>query len=337
MTQFLDQTSLPKASAFPRALACLNALTHGGTSEKTFIPGEDPALFDTLMDEAFELYQPASTADAALVTDSVNARWTLWRRQRAHLNLEHTLHSRADTAVWSPGDYHSIELVDRYKTQAERALHRALTNVNAIRKDEFQRERWREYLALQKERVALKREEFELTKAKDARLAPKQEAEGLRDAVLAKNEVAGMEQRRADHASAEKIEADLNAKLAPIQYSEQLNCHIIKQIITLECYDDGSAYIDYLHPDHDDVRDIIQNLDQYQVPPQCVVRTFNFSTYIPSEYSFLRDLGHKRPVTGNFTFNHTFDFDTFIELAEKERQILANQPEVEDEDDDENQ
>lgn len=330
--KFYPDTTLPKATSIPRALSCLNALSHGGTSTKMFIPGEDPAYFDTLMDEAFSLHQPSSSTDAGLVTDSVHARWVLWRRQRAHISLEYKLHTeRGETDFWTVEDYHAVELLDRYKTHAERALRRALTNVNGIRKDEFQREHWRELLALNKDRFALDCEKFSLAKAKDARLAPKQEAESLRDAELAKDELATLEQKRADMLRKKtEIFAEVDAICDPVHFHEQLNCHVIRQTISLCCNDDGSALIDFIKPSHDQVRDVIQFSDQFETPPQFVVRTFEFGTFIPNEYTFLLDAGHKRPIKGNFTCEHTFDFERFIELSEIERTILANQDDDEE-------
>ena len=316
MTIILDQsTVLPKASAQPRALACLNALTHGGTSQRMFIPGEDPTLFDTLMDEAFELYKPSTTADAGLVTDSVHARWVLWRRQRAHTNLEYDLHEKhPETLDWTAEDYHSLELLDRYKTQAERALRRALVNVKDIRKEQLDTEKWRGLLALNKDKFALERDKFELVKAKDARLAPKIEAEVQRDIGIAKFETPKI---REEYVS--KPEEPV------IQFNEELNAHVIKQSISVLCHDDGSAYIDDIRPDHDEVRNLIQNSHQYKQPLDHVLRKFRFETFIPNEYTFLMREGHKLPMEGRLICEQLFNIENFNELAETERQILASQ------------
>ena len=316
MTVIFDQsTVLPKASAQPRALACFNALTHGGTSQRIFIPGEDPALFDTLMDEAFELYKPATTGDAALLTDSVHARWVLWRRQRAHMNLECNLHEKCQqTLDWTPEDYHALELLDRYKTQAERALRRALVNVSAIRKEQFETEKWRGLLALNKDKLALERDKFELAKVKDTRLAPKIEAEVIRDIAVAKSE------------TPKKREEFVPKPIEPvIQFNAELNAHVIKQSISVLCHNNGAAYIDNIQPDHDEVRSLLQNSHQYAQPLDYVMRKFCFHTFIPNEYTFLMDEGHKLPMQGPLICEQAFSIENYNELAETERQIIANQ------------
>ena len=313
---------LPKASAHPRALACLNALAHGGTANQLLLPGEDPSLLDTLFDEAFAELQPATTADAALVADAVEAQWLLWRRLRAHLNFEFNLYSRdSEPSRWSKDDFHTLELLDRYKTHAERALRRALVNVNGLRNEARKEEHWREHLGLYKEKAAVARERLELAKAKDTRLAPKQAAEALLDARIAQN---SLDQRREQDEIIAKATAESAA--GNIQFSESLNCHVIKQTVKLTCYDNGAAWIDSISPDHDDVRRIIQNSDQYKTPPQFVLRKFKFEKFIPNEYRFLLDLGHKLPVHGDRVFEHHFDFESFMKLAETERKILARQP-----------
>ena len=327
MTQILEQETtpvptLPKAAAYPRALACLNALAHGGTANQLLLPDEDAALLDTLFDEAFAEHQPATTADAALVAESVEAQWLLWRRQRAHLNFEYNLYSRdSDPCRWSKDEFHALELLDRYKTHAERALRRALVNVNSLRSQALKQQHWLQQLGLYKEKVAQAREKLELAKAKDARLAPKQAAEALLDARLAQDAL--NRKRKQDELIAE---ATAERQAGHIHFHESLNCHVIKQSVNLRTYDNGAAWIDSVSPDHDQVRRIIQNSDQYSTPPQFVLREFKFHDFIPNEYRFLLDLGHKIPAQGDRVCEHHFDFESFMKLAETERKILARQP-----------
>jgi hypothetical protein len=179
-----------------RDLACLNALSHGGCAEKLFILSEDPAVFDTLLEEAFTEHQPATAEHSALVTDLVVTRWKLWRRQRASLNLEHQLSEQfGDASQWKPEHLHSVHLLDRYLTQAERAHARALAKVRVIEKDKSGAERWRMHLALQRDRIQLTRERFEYAKEKHAnRLRERFEKEQKRAA-------ASQPKRHADHAA----------------------------------------------------------------------------------------------------------------------------------------
>lgn len=157
----------PPASLPARALTSLNALNHGAAADTLFLPEEDPTLFFANLDDAFAHYQPSTSQDADLVTDSVQARWYLSRRQRAHANYEFQLHTHYDdSSFWPDASLNRLNLFDRYKTQAERALRRALVNVQAIRKDALRQQHSAELLALNKQRFQLQLEKWEYTKAK---------------------------------------------------------------------------------------------------------------------------------------------------------------------------
>ncbi len=157
-----------------RPLSAFSALKHCAASRNLYIPGEDPAEFEALVADAFENYQPATLMDASLVYDSVHARWMLSRRQRAHESIEENLHNTVgDVTHWSKENFQRLQLCDRYVTSAERSLNRALSNLRGVQKDASQEARWRDLHAIQRERLALQREKFELAKAKEERVRVK--------------------------------------------------------------------------------------------------------------------------------------------------------------------
>ena len=157
-----------------RSATALNHLTHSGTANTLFLKDEDPAAFFSLLESAFEQHHPANTQDASLVTDSVLARWLLLRRQRVIIHHEAALHThKPQPDQWTSTDLAYVQLLDRYKTQAERGLKRALANLGHIQKDVLAEQRWQAQHEMQKERFALERERFELAKLKEARLAEK--------------------------------------------------------------------------------------------------------------------------------------------------------------------
>jgi hypothetical protein len=142
--------------------SCLNSLSHGGAAESLFIPGENPADFEDLLHHAFAEHQPSSDQHSAFVYDSVHARWMLARRQRATAAYELELHKQMpDPTHWPNESLARLNLFDRYKTQAERALRRAFVNLQAVRKDTFNEQLWTQKLAIQQERLALERPKFE--------------------------------------------------------------------------------------------------------------------------------------------------------------------------------
>ena len=145
------------------ALTCLNSLKHGGSSRMMFIPGEQPQDFYKYLAESFETHKPVTTEDSALVTDAVVARWFLWRRQRAHYKREFEIFNEADQQDSpSPSGLAELERFDRYRTQAERALNRAIKNLQTIKKDTLSEEKWRAQLELQKEKFQFQLKNFEL-------------------------------------------------------------------------------------------------------------------------------------------------------------------------------
>ena len=161
-----------------KSISCMNHLTHGAASSSLFIQGEDPAEFDALLKDGFETHQPATPDDARLIGDFALARWLLVRRQRIHAEYEYTLHgAKPDPTVWTGEDLHKLNLMDRYKAQAERAFKRSLDNVLAIRKLASAEQRWQDLYELQKQRFQLQRERFELAKEKEARVVAKQDAQ----------------------------------------------------------------------------------------------------------------------------------------------------------------
>ncbi len=172
------------SAARRRPLSCFSALKHRAAAQNLYIPGEDPAQFEALVEEAFEQYQPATILDASFVYDSVHARWMLWRRQRAQSDLEQNFNQTfGDASCWSKDQFHLTQLCDRYVTSAERSLNRALSNLRAVRKDESQQARWRDLHCIHRERLALQREKFEFAKQKEERRIAKAAAKAAAKAT----------------------------------------------------------------------------------------------------------------------------------------------------------
>ena len=148
----------------------LNALKHGASAKTLFLPTEDPAQFDLLLDDAYEQYKPGNAQDSQIVYDSVEARWYLNRRQLVRADFELLMHqNHSDTNFWPDHEMERLERFDRYCTTAERAFRRALVNVRFIKTEAVKEEKWRELLALRKESLKLAREKFERAKEKEAR------------------------------------------------------------------------------------------------------------------------------------------------------------------------
>jgi hypothetical protein len=275
MEQQFELKNLPAS-----ALTCLNGLRHGAASETLFIPGEDPSLLYTLLAECFEAYQPATTADSAIVTDFAHARWFLWRRQRVYAKREAEFYSfNTEPDTITPTHVHELALFERYRTQAERAFQRAHTNVQNLKKSALAESKWREQLELQKARLDLQRQRFEFRQAQ----------------------------------AAAKIKTPPPESALKIEDGER----VIAQNISVT-HQPGGSHLMTASPSNEVVEDIIANLDRYLIPPTKLVRSFTFTEgRVPREFQWILDNVDKGPFaeSGEIhpTVRNTLTFDQFLQ------------------------
>lgn len=154
----------------------VNATVHGGTSTRLIVEGESQAEFDTLLKGLRAEYRPDTPQSQTLLENLAAAHWFLWRRQRAYAAIEAAVYqTQPDAPQWTEEHLRRLSLADRYKTQAERALNRALLNINNWRKDlrsEAQRERrntqWEAAQAIRERRMSLQEHKFHLSQSRQA-------------------------------------------------------------------------------------------------------------------------------------------------------------------------
>ncbi|HTU47065.1 MAG TPA: hypothetical protein VMF91_18535 [Bryobacteraceae bacterium] len=102
-----------------------NSLKHGLASGQLIIPGEDPAAFESLLQDLLEDHQPANTTEGLLVREMAQSHWLM---QRA-LKLQN------DCFTESGIDEKRLALFLRYHTTHERAFHKALNILIRLQKD----------------------------------------------------------------------------------------------------------------------------------------------------------------------------------------------------------
>ena len=146
--------------------SCMNSLQHGAQSKSLFLKDENPAEFFSLLENAFEQFQPAFDHDAALISRCIEDHWLLLRRERTVRDFEAGLYERLpDPTLWQPEDLHKMNLLDRYKTQAARSYQRSLRNVQTIQKISRDEQRWQHQLATEKQKFAIQLERWEKLRA----------------------------------------------------------------------------------------------------------------------------------------------------------------------------
>ena len=183
---------MEKTTLTPKSLSCLNHLKHGGTSKSLFLKDENPEEFFSLLEGFFLQHQPAYDHDAALVTRAAHDHWILLRRERICDAYEANLHMRKpDPTYWVEADVDDIHLLDRYKTEAVRTATRSLKNLQTIQKMERDEQRWQLKLEVEKKKLAIQVERWELFK-KQKESTPKsaeQEAEEIAMSFLKEDQV----------------------------------------------------------------------------------------------------------------------------------------------------
>ncbi len=93
----------------------------------------------------------------------------LWRKQRAYNAVEAGIYqAEPDEVLWTEQIFHRLSLADRYRTNAERAFKRAITNVELLRKTcvaaeerELRRRRWELKLDHANRRITMQEKAFE--------------------------------------------------------------------------------------------------------------------------------------------------------------------------------
>lgn len=102
-----------------------NSLKHGLASGELIIPGEDPAAFESLLNDLMEEHQPATPTEELLVREMAQSYWLT---QRA-LRLQNDCFTDQDV------DEKRLALFLRYQTTHERAFHKALNMLIRLRKE----------------------------------------------------------------------------------------------------------------------------------------------------------------------------------------------------------
>ena len=275
-----DDPDYTPAMALPgSALTCLNNLKHGGSARSMFLPGENPQEFFKLLAESFETHTPGHTDDAAIVTDSVVARWILWRRQRISFRREFEICAESTTGD-QPSNHGLRDLanIDRYRTTAERTFARAVTNLRNIKKDQFSQEKWRAQFEQQRSRFDLDLLRFELRKEQDARVADKVAAEAARDALLAKG---ALEKLR----EIERKKANNPPQPHPV--SDENGETILRQKAYVLPTPKHGVILDY-KPTNNELLNVIAHKRNLLRPPTKVVREFYFyNGQVPPEFEWM--------------------------------------------------
>ena len=113
-----------------KAVSSRNRLSHGFASSTRFVKGEDPAEFNSLLDDLISEHQPATPTEQILVEQMAHHHWISMRATRLQDSIVASYLMTGLTPV-------QLGLFIRYQTSAERSFHKAHT---ALLKSQKQRE-----------------------------------------------------------------------------------------------------------------------------------------------------------------------------------------------------
>ena len=108
-----------------KAVSSMNAMSHGITSSKVVLPGENADEFQRLLNSLFEDHQPATATETLLVEEMAQAHWRLDRVRRRQ---DHAFESETLDAAF-------LSLLHRYATTYERSFFKSLETLKKLQRE----------------------------------------------------------------------------------------------------------------------------------------------------------------------------------------------------------
>jgi hypothetical protein len=118
-----------------KARSSANALKHGLTSRHVVLPGENRAEFDALVARLIEEHEATTTLEIEIVHEIAGCIWRLDRARKAESEYFY-VNFIADKPTKDME--RRFALVLRYATAIERELHRAITRLQQLKKQQKQ-------------------------------------------------------------------------------------------------------------------------------------------------------------------------------------------------------
>ncbi len=288
----------------------LNRFRHGGAAETLFLVFESPEEFFELLEDAFEQHKPAYRQDAALVTDSVRARWILNRRQNTSDQFEASRYeNKYDGRNFIPNtDLGGIDTFDRYVTAAERALTRALQKLHLIKKMDRDDERWQFQLEREKKKFGMDVQLFELRKQREQDLAESAAQSKVAEPVK-------------DPAELRKLFQDVEESPKYVSIDDNGDTFIEQHIWSV--FDESGEEVlpTEVVPTNYQANRLILSAELYQPSPVKVIRTYHFKGTVPEKHYWLFEKEAQRHVEHQ-EFKKTLTFEEWREAVAKEAQSV---------------
>ena len=293
-------------TAAGKARSSRNSTKHGVKAKNTLILWDETTEdFDETQHGWQEEYEPEGYAEERLVKQLILNDWFLQRATRRLQEAEAAvMDGKVDPLRWSEKKRGHLQLMQRYKTTAERAFYRSLTAVQGLRKDRMFMDR--ELKKAQEHGKRISQLEDGMEKIEKF-LQPPVNAGPLGD-ITKKNPFGnGPAAAEAKTAAQMLFQGQLHPK-------KQRKIAVLDQWIEVTV-EDGKT-VTTLHPPNDE---LIRAGQRMLPPPEMVYRRFNFVGPVPPEYRW----STKDPImlaNGGMGIQRMY-VDTWLEVIEKEKAL----------------
>ncbi len=290
--------------------ASRNSTTHGMRSKKVLILADETAEeYEETREGWLAEYEPEGYQQVRLVEQLILNDWLLKRANRRVLQTEAALVGDEDN--WHPADWvaeqeHKLELMQRYKTTAERAFYRSLSAVEHLRKD-ILRERILNSKLLDKNSELAK--ETEQQSKKIAEL--EKENRELKPAIDPTSKTGK---------AAGKVPVPLTKAQMTFQGQKspkkRRKIAILDQWVEIEVSPGGRTVTTTCYPSNEI---LIANGQKMWPPPEMVYRRLFFPNGVPNEYAWTARHDFIREIGGMGIQRMTVD--TWLDLIEEEKKL----------------
>jgi len=279
-----------------------NSTKHGLRSKALILPDETQEQFDEVERGWYEEFEPEGHAETTLVDVLVLNDWLRRRALRRAMEAEAAAVEAcgAEPHAWSAEHRHTFELMQRYKTTAERAFYRSWTAVQGFRKDIM---RCKHIDLATREKLA--RVEDELAEERKKR----QELESLPGVKDIRKEQSRAQEREQSEAQKRPSERMFQGQLHP---KKQRKISTLEQWVEVRI-EDGQT-VTRLYPSNEE---LIKRGQRMLPPPDLVYRRLHFPHGVPAEYAWCAN-DHTTRERGGMGIQR-MEVDTWLEVIEREK------------------
>ncbi len=270
-----------------------NSTTHGLRAKKVRLLGDETQdQYDAVVEGWSKQFEPADYQEEKLVETLIFNDWMHQRAQRWLLEGEASMVERfgVDPLHWPGEQRHSLELVQRYKTTAERAFYRSWSALQGLRKDIMRENDKNLDMRFELERLKMQKERHGW---KDLPEKPAEEAKAVAPALTRAQQVFGGQKSK----------------------KKQKKIVILDQWVEIEILPNGKTFT-ALSPSNEI---LIQDGQKKWPPPEMVYRRMHFVNGVPPEYYWTTSNESIRKTGGMGIQRMTTD--TWLELIEKEKEL----------------